>query len=60
LEVNMNRIVLAVSLVVALVAAGCASDARQSVIGNAPNPYACSDSGDWLAQKNLCNDSPSN
>ena len=52
----MNRIVLAASLVVALVAAGCASEPRQS--GNtAANPYACNDSGepgDHLSQLSVC------
>ena len=49
----MNRIVLAASLVVALVAAGCASEPRQS--GNmAPNPYACNDSGEHLSQLSVC------
>jgi PBP1b-binding outer membrane lipoprotein LpoB len=55
----MNHIALAASLLAALVVAGCAVDTRQSVFGNEPNPYACSDSTDWLAQKNLCRESPS-
>jgi hypothetical protein len=56
----MSRLALAASLLAALVAAGCASDTRQSVFGNEPNPYACSSDGaGWLAQRNLCRDSPS-
>ena len=56
----MNRIALAASLLAALLAAGCTTGAGQSVFGDEPNPYACSsDSAGWLAQRNLCRDTPS-
>ena len=51
----MNRIRFAALLLAVLTLAGCASDARQSVFGNEPNPYACViEGGDRLAQINLC------